>query len=126
MPERLVSISRELTDLANRKATEIQEVTTVTKVLALNALIEAARVGAAGKGFAVVAAEVGEVSRQIRSVTEAMQEGMQAKMAEVDRLAKVLIVDVLGSRLADLSLNMIEIMDRNLYERSCDVLRIRP
>ena len=121
MPERLVSISRELTDLANRKATEIQEVTTVTKVLALNALIEAARVGAAGKGFAVVAAEVGEVSRQIRSVTEAMQEGMQAKMAEVDRLAKVLIVDVLGSRLADLSLNMIEIMDRNLYERSCDV-----
>jgi len=121
MPERLVAISRELTDLANSKAKEIQQVTMVTKILALNALIEASQAGEAGKGFAVVAKEVGEVSGRVRAVTEAMKTGMKAKMSEVDRLAKILIVDVLGTRLADLSLNMIEIIDRNLYERSCDV-----
>lgn len=121
MPERLVAISRELTNLANGKAKEIQQVTMVTKILALNALIEASQAGEAGKGFAVVAKEVGEVSGRVRTVTDAMQSGMKAKMSEVDRLAKILIVDVLGTRLADLSLNMIEIIDRNLYERSCDV-----
>lgn len=121
MPERLVAISRELTELANSKAKEIQQVTMVTKILALNALIEASQAGEAGKGFAVVAKEVGEVSGRVRTVTDAMQAGMKTKMSEVDRLAKVLIVDVLGTRLADLSLNMIEIIDRNLYERSCDV-----
>jgi hypothetical protein len=32
-----------------------------------------------------------------------------------------LVAQIRGSRLPDLSLNAIDIIDRNLYERSCDV-----
>jgi hypothetical protein len=31
------------------------------------------------------------------------------------------VAQIRGSRLPDLSLNAIDIIDRNLYERSCDV-----
>jgi hypothetical protein len=37
------------------------------------------------------------------------------------KLGQVMVKQLRGSRLADLALNMIEIIDRNLYERSCDV-----
>jgi len=121
MPERLVCISKDLTELAHRKANEIQDVTRSTKILATNALIEAAHAGEVGRGFAIVAQEVSDVSEKVKSVTESLKDSMKSKMVEVDQLAKILVVDVVGTRLADLSHGIIEIIDRNLYERSCDV-----
>ncbi|MFP3526735.1 chemotaxis protein, partial [Pantoea sp. SIMBA_072] len=40
---------------------------------------------------------------------------------ELNTLGNRLVSQLRGGRLADLALNMIDIMDRNLYERSCDV-----
>jgi hypothetical protein len=42
-------------------------------------------------------------------------------IAELVSLGEGLVHQVRGQRLADLAFNMIEIIDRNLYERSCDV-----
>ena len=94
-------------DLINREAT----------YLAINALIEAARAGEAGRGFAVVANQVKDVSRRIGQLTGELgtELGMisETMVAELERQQ--------GQRLTDLALNMIDIIDRNLYERSCDV-----
>lgn len=45
----------------------INGITSQTKLLALNASIEAARVGTMGKGFSVVASEVGQLAQQIEA-----------------------------------------------------------
>lgn len=121
MPERIVALSRAVSDLATRKMDEIQVVTNSTKILALNALIEAMRAGEAGRGFAVVAQEVKAISERITAIGAELRTQMAGQTAELDTLGRRLVAQLRGSRLADLALNMIDIVDRNLYERSCDV-----
>jgi hypothetical protein len=121
MPERIIGLSAEVSRLARNSLDEIRRVTTSTKVLALNALIEAARAGDAGRGFAVVAKDVGQVSEEIRAIAVQLNEQLGERVKELEALGVGLVANIRGSRLADLSLNMIEIIDRNLYERSCDV-----
>ena len=93
----------------------------MTRLLALNASIEAARAGTAGVGFAVVASEVKAVSQKITQVVTELQDQLEPRLHAVNHLGSSLIARLRGTRLADLSLNLIEIIDRNLYERSCDV-----
>lgn len=121
MPERILALSREVSDVAKRNVSDLQRITGRTKILALNSLIEAGRAGQAGRGFAVVAKEIGEFSAEVNRVTDGLQGALATRLSELDRLGKQLITNIRGTRLADLALNMIEIIDRNLYERSCDV-----
>lgn len=120
-PERIVELSRAVADIAGDKIKVIKTVTGATKILALNALIEASRAGDAGKGFAVVAGEVKTISTQIASVTQELENELTTRVVELTRLGEQMVSHVRGNRLMDLAYNMIEIIDRNLYERSCDV-----
>ena len=120
-PERIVSLSREVQSLANRGVSDIQAITRQTRLLAINALIEAAHAGKAGMGFSVVAEEVKSISERISKIASGLTEDLQASVNELTALGRGMCFDVRGQRLADLSLNMIEIIDRNLYERTCDV-----
>lgn len=121
MPERIVALSRAVSDLATRKMDEIQTVTNTTRILALNALIEAKRAGDAGLGFAVVAQEVKAISERVTTIGGELRVSMAERTAELDTLGRSLVAQLRGDRLADLALNMIDVIDRNLYERSCDV-----
>lgn len=58
-----------------------------TKLLALNARIEAARAGMAGKGFAVVASEVNELSIQ----TETANEDIEKKIKSIQNIGAAII-----------------------------------
>lgn len=92
------------TDIAERlsKAVEeigstlelIQEISSSTSLLALNASIEAARAGDAGKGFAVVATEVGNLAKNtqnslmdIGGVIERVQKNMAEITTQVEENA---------------------------------------
>ncbi len=121
MPERILKLSQAVSDLASKRVGEIQVITATTRILALNAMIEAARAGEAGKGFSIVAEEVRKISEQIRTISKSLTEEMAQRVGELNELGQRLVSHVRGQRLADLSLNMIDIIDRNLYERSCDV-----
>ena len=120
-PERILELTRAVHDVANNKIQAIKKVTGTTRILSLNALIEATRAGEAGKGFAVVANEVKNVSQSIDSITQSLEGELSSTIRDLMSLGQTLIGQLRGSRLTDLALNMIEIIDRNLYERSCDV-----
>jgi hypothetical protein len=93
-----------------------QRITSQVNLLALNATIEAARAGDAGKGFAVVASEVKNLAMQaanaskelgaIRADTSALQERFTEKECE---------------RFSEMSQTLVQLIVRNLYERTADV-----
>ena len=120
----IIERSRRIGAIAEEKIAKINKINRATSYLALNALIEASRAGAAGDGFSVVAREVKAVSAQISRLSGELAEDLSAEIDRLvqlgDRVSEALEAQQ-AQRLADLALNMIDIVDRNLYERSCDV-----
>jgi len=120
-PERVVALSQHVASIAEHKIAQINRITGETRILALNAMIEAARAGEAGRGFAVVAQEVKGVSERITGIASQLATELGGAIGELTGLGQSMVEQMRGERLSDLALNMIEIIDRNLYERSCDV-----
>ncbi len=120
-PERIIALTSDVRTTTEGKIAEIQAVTGRTKILALNALIESARAGEAGRGFAVVANEVKGVSEEIADIATDLRAELSSKVALLESIGRNIVEQLRGQRLVDLSLNAIELIDRNLYERTCDV-----
>lgn len=104
-------IAQTILDLS-RQTQQVGEITSVvnnlaqqSKMLALNASIEAAKAGDAGKGFAVVAAEVKNLAEQSEQSTSQVQ-----KILEDIRIAteKAVMVTEEGTKGVDTGLTMIE------------------
>lgn len=124
MSSAIVQQAISLSHLSSAKVGEIERFCGRTRLLALNALIESARAGQAGASFAVVANEVKEFSQQIAVLARDFRKGIEEHTTILNRLGEEALQDltrIQGDRLADLALNLIELIDRNLYERSCDV-----
>ena len=120
-PERILDLSERLSAVAGAKIGEISSINREAKMLAINALIVAARAGEAGKSFAIVAEEFKRISTEIDDVAEALESEVRADLNELSAVGRAILGHLRGQRLADLALNAIEIIDRNLYERTCDV-----
>src|ERR1700761_8053591 len=113
----IAELSREVRKISRDKIADIDLINREATYLAINALIEAARAGEAGRGFGGVGNQgkngsgrigqlTGELGKELNGLSERM-------VTELERQQ--------GRRLTDLALNMIDVIDRNLYERSCDV-----
>jgi hypothetical protein len=123
-PREIVELAHEVRRLASNKIDDINGINRETTFLAVNALIEAARAGDAGKGFAVVANQVKYVATRIAEITTSLNKELAGSLSKLTELGDRMIERLRsheGQRCADLALNMIDIIDRNLYERSCDV-----
>lgn len=94
-----------------------RQVVMQTKLLALNAVIEAARAGEAGRSFSVVANEVQRLAGQAADAADVFQNRVQTRIAESRALVNVLE----GARLVDLAESLVQLIVRNLYERTADV-----
>ncbi|MDB5310477.1 MAG: methyl-accepting chemotaxis sensory transducer [Gemmataceae bacterium] len=121
-PERIAQLARELAVGLERSLKQINAVNSQARLLALNARIEAARAGGAtGAAFGVVARAMGELSGRTDRVASEMGEESVRSIADLERINRILSTNARGGRLSDLALTNIDLIDRNLYERSCDV-----
>ena len=97
---------------------ELHSVNAETKILALNTRIEAARAGVHGSAFSVVAAEMQNLSDRTSEIANQMAHRTRS---ETSALIETIETAIRGTRLSDLALVNIDLIDRNLYERTCDV-----
>jgi Methyl-accepting chemotaxis protein (MCP) signalling domain len=117
----MAGLTSRVNTLTNQKIKEIQKITGRMRMLALNAMIESARAGEFGAGFSIVAQEVRGVGGQVEQVASTLEQELVGQVSELERLMQIMAAQARGTRLVDLALNAIEIVDRNLYERTCDV-----
>lgn len=103
--------------VTSQRVRDIRQVTAKLRILALNALIEAKHAGDKGAGFSVVADEVRNISGEV----EGLAKDLGNEIVTLEGLTQSMAQQSQGSRLTDLALNAIELIDRNLYERTCDV-----
>jgi hypothetical protein len=117
----IARLTAEVNQIAVDKTKSIQQITNQMKMLALNALIESSRAGAHGAGFAVVAQEVRGVGQLVETIARELETELTKRTGSLMSSIEHMVKRSRGERLVDLSLNAIELIDRNLYERTCDV-----
>lgn len=121
MQDDILALALEVSRVTSEKISQIESIMRQTRLLALNARIEAGRAGAAGAAFGVVAHEMGDVSAHITEVAQQLRVAVEANVARIETVGGEMMTSFRGARLQDIALNAVEIIDRNLYERSCDV-----
>jgi hypothetical protein len=119
-PERISALSRELSRGIQHAVEQIESLNAQTRVLTFNAQIEAARAGAAGQAFQVVVLAMREMANETAKVAESVSTETRAASTELEAISTTLATQVRGTRLCDLAMTNIDLIDRNLYERSCD------
>ncbi|WP_157605125.1 methyl-accepting chemotaxis protein [Schlesneria paludicola] len=121
--------SRRMTELADNlerrmfnSVDDFNQLNIETKFVALNARIEAGRaVGESGRAFDVVAQSIQDISRRTGEVAEKLDVEFRCLLKEMREITEDLAIHSRGERLSNLALMNIDLIDRNLYERSCDV-----
>lgn len=115
------AIVKNIGDQVEHFATVNEDIAFKTNILALNASIEAARAGDAGRGFAVVATEVRTLAQQARdSATDLKTRVLLDIRTQTGELQDE-IVRGYNERLSDMSQTLVQLIVRNLYERTADV-----
>jgi hypothetical protein len=95
-----------------------------TTLLSLNASIEAARAGEVGRSFAVVAQEVKALANQASENSKRFREVVLKRINDskiaAEGIVDQIVKDLEGPRLSDMAQTMVQLIVRNLYERTCD------
>jgi hypothetical protein len=120
-PERVEELSQEIRTALSKDIGSLRNINKSTRLVSLNARIEAARAGESGMAFAAVAGEVMNLAQQMDASFHNLETGTAPLLGELEVIARGLASSVRGQRLSDLAATHLDLVDRNLYERSCDV-----
>lgn len=121
MHEQILDLAIGLSRETSAKIAALDQIMLKTHMLSVNARLEAARAGDAGKSFAVVAREMGMVATEVNALSATLNATIAENADRIRDAGQAMTVEFQGNRLAALARNAVEIIDRNLYERSCDV-----
>jgi Methyl-accepting chemotaxis protein (MCP) signalling domain/Cache domain len=120
----LKDIARIAGSVNNRLADALQEISSInfqTRLLSFNAQLEASRAGDAGRAFDVVAREMVALSDRTGCAARRLEGDTNADLSDLAGRIEAVGSEVRGVRLSDLAFTNLDLIDRNLYERSCDV-----
>jgi hypothetical protein len=120
-PELVAGLTTTLDSVMDRTINAIDKVNDQIRVLALNARIEAARAGDAGKAFNIVAMEIAGLSNSSTEVVANLKRRSRKTLSRISKISEDMGKSFKGVRLSDLARMNIDLVDRCLYERSCDV-----
>lgn len=120
-PEVVASLTNTLDSVMDKTISAIDRVNDQIRVLALNARIEAARAGDAGKAFNIVAMEIAGLSNTSTTVVANLKRRSRKTLSRISKISESMSASFKGVRLSDLARMNIDLVDRCLYERSCDV-----
>ncbi|MBK5265162.1 MAG: chemotaxis protein [Alphaproteobacteria bacterium] len=121
MQDDVLNLAFEVSKVTAEKIAVIDRIMLRTQILSMNARLEASRAGTLGQGFGFVAREMGAIADEVSSLSSQLQNEIAANTARIETAGRQMMLDFRGQRFADLARNVVEIIDRNLYERSCDV-----
>jgi hypothetical protein len=103
----------QITHKLSESIDSINRINNTTTTLALNAAIRADMAGAEGRSFSVLAEEIRAYSSRSDQLTAEINETL-------DSLNHI-VQETVSSRLADAAFDTIDKVDRNLFERNCDI-----
>ncbi|MCB2015303.1 MAG: methyl-accepting chemotaxis protein [Sphingobium sp.] len=121
MQDDILRLAFEASRITGEKIAVIDKIMTRTQILSMNARLEATRAGDAGRGFQIVAKEMGAVTDEVNALSAQLRQEIADNTAQIETAGQQMIRDFKGQRFADIARNVVELIDRNLYERSCDV-----
>lgn len=121
MQNDLLSLAYEVSHTTEKKIELIDGIMGQARFLAINARIEAARAGVHGAGFSVLADEMGKIAGDIVKISADLRSSIAHSTDKLRTAGTDIVRRAKEARFTDLALNTIELIDRNLYERSCDV-----
>ena len=108
--------NRSLEKVSQYIQTHVKSINTInneTNMLAVNAAIQAGVAGAEGEAFSVIASEIGQLAKQ--------SEDFVKKINFLTKHLENSVRETVFNRLGEASFDCIDKIDRNLYERNCDV-----
>lgn len=121
MPRRMQLIMSNVAGDVEKFAMVNERIAGQINLLSLNATIEAARAGEAGRGFTVVASEVKELAKQASGNSLEFRKVVLSKIEQGRDIVNKLVEDLEGNRLSEMAQTLVQLIVRNLFERTADV-----